>query len=50
MASPGGGRWDPLSNSDHSLRPRRPEERGRRDNDNKTRGGGGGAELSKGLF
>lgn len=27
MASPGGGRWDPLSNSDHSLRPRGPRER-----------------------
>ena len=26
MASPGGGRWDPLSNSDHSLRPPGPRE------------------------
>jgi len=43
VASPGGGRWEPLSNSDHSLRPpgrgRETRYRDNKNNNNK------GAEL-----
>ena len=42
VASPGGGRWEPLSNSDHSLRPPGPRE-----GDEITRITKDGAELSK---